>query len=326
MNAVPSQDRVTPSADDTAPWSSLRWPWSIPWIERKFRSERYFPDAMTAPASDREVASRRDRHVLGRWRRLPARSSSTVRRRSTPWPSPSNGRSPAPRWLTSARSRVAVARDSRPGVDHWRDDADFRRFACDSTLPAIAAALLRSTAIWLYEDSVLVKEPGTAVSHRVPHRRRLLPRARRSGVHVLGAARRRVTRHRAPSSTCAAAIVWADDFRPNLFTVRDPHAGHRGQRRFPTCWATPTCATPSSPSRSSPATWSCTTTARFTVRPATGSVTQRRRAISVRYCGDDARYHLRPGAPRKPHQERSPTAIRSAVPTVRRCGRPPHRA
>ena len=36
--------------------------------------------------------------------------------------------------------------------------------------------------------------------------------------------------------------------------------------------------------------------------PANTSVTRRRRAISVRYCGDDARTRLRAGAPRKPHQ------------------------
>jgi ectoine hydroxylase-related dioxygenase (phytanoyl-CoA dioxygenase family) len=32
------------------------------------------------------------------------------------------------------------------------------------------------------------------------------------------------------------------------------------------------------------------------------SAATRRRAISVRYCGDDARVRLRPGAPRKPYQ------------------------
>ena len=32
------------------------------------------------------------------------------------------------------------------------------------------------------------------------------------------------------------------------------------------------------------------------------SATTRRRAISVRYCGDDARTFLRPGAPAKAHQ------------------------
>jgi ectoine hydroxylase-related dioxygenase (phytanoyl-CoA dioxygenase family) len=33
------------------------------------------------------------------------------------------------------------------------------------------------------------------------------------------------------------------------------------------------------------------------------SATARRRAISVRYCGDDARVLVRPGAPKKPYQE-----------------------
>ena len=50
----------------------------------------------------------------------------------------------------------------RSGVDHWRHLPAFRSFACDSPLPAIAAALLRSRKVNLYEDSVLVKEPGTA--------------------------------------------------------------------------------------------------------------------------------------------------------------------
>ena len=47
------------------------------------------------------------------------------------------------------------------GVDHWRELDDFRAFACDSPLPAIAAALMRATKVNLYEDSLLVKEPGT---------------------------------------------------------------------------------------------------------------------------------------------------------------------
>ena len=49
----------------------------------------------------------------------------------------------------------------RAGVDHWRHDAGFRAFAIDSPLPAIAARLLRSASVYLYEDSLLVKEPGT---------------------------------------------------------------------------------------------------------------------------------------------------------------------
>ena len=43
---------------------------------------------------------------------------------------------------------------------------------------------------------------------------------------------------------------------------------------------------------------------------------QSRRAISIRYCGDDARYHIREGAPLKPHH----TTIREGDPlTHERC-------
>ena len=48
------------------------------------------------------------------------------------------------------------------GVDHWRHDDDFAAFAMRSPLPGIAGALLDAARIHLYEDSVLVKEPGTA--------------------------------------------------------------------------------------------------------------------------------------------------------------------
>ena len=37
------------------------------------------------------------------------------------------------------------------GVDHWRAQPELRAFACDSPLPATVAAILRSTAVWLYE-------------------------------------------------------------------------------------------------------------------------------------------------------------------------------
>ena len=64
----------------------------------------------------------------------------------------------------SARTRRATPGRGRfvAGVDHWRTQPELRAFACDSPLPAIVAALLRSTTVCLYEDSVLVKEPGAA--------------------------------------------------------------------------------------------------------------------------------------------------------------------
>ena len=48
------------------------------------------------------------------------------------------------------------------GTDHWVNDRDFKDFACNSAIPWIVAQILRSESLWLYEDSVLVKEPNTA--------------------------------------------------------------------------------------------------------------------------------------------------------------------
>ena len=47
------------------------------------------------------------------------------------------------------------------GTDHWRHQPEFLAFALDSPLPAIVARLLVSRQVWFYEDSVLVKEPGS---------------------------------------------------------------------------------------------------------------------------------------------------------------------
>ena len=42
----------------------------------------------------------------------------------------------------------------------WRHDADFRSFAMDSVLPSIARGLLRTERLNLFFDQLLVKEPG----------------------------------------------------------------------------------------------------------------------------------------------------------------------
>jgi len=49
----------------------------------------------------------------------------------------------------------------KAGTDHWLLQQEFRDFALCSPLPEIVASILRSDEIRLYEDSVLVKEPGT---------------------------------------------------------------------------------------------------------------------------------------------------------------------
>ena len=48
------------------------------------------------------------------------------------------------------------------GTDHWVNNKNFETFACNSVIPEVVAQVLRSESLWLYEDSVLVKEPNTA--------------------------------------------------------------------------------------------------------------------------------------------------------------------
>ena len=48
------------------------------------------------------------------------------------------------------------------GLDHWKEDKNFAAFAKISPLPSIVAKLMNSKKVYLYEDSVLIKEPDTA--------------------------------------------------------------------------------------------------------------------------------------------------------------------
>ena len=48
------------------------------------------------------------------------------------------------------------------GTDHWVNNKNFETFACNSVIPEVVAQVLQSESLWLYEDSVLVKEPNTA--------------------------------------------------------------------------------------------------------------------------------------------------------------------
>src|SRR6266478_6941415 len=65
----------------------------------------------------------------------------------------------------SPRAKVASGADD-PGrfvedFCNWQDNADYRRFIFDSALPETAGRLMRSTAVRLYHDHMLTKEPGT---------------------------------------------------------------------------------------------------------------------------------------------------------------------
>ncbi|MGZ8752656.1 MAG: phytanoyl-CoA dioxygenase family protein [Acidimicrobiia bacterium] len=186
------------------------------------------------------------------------------------------------------------------GVDHWRTHPAFRAFAADSALPVAVGALLRSNRVTLWEDSVLVKEPGT--------RERTVWHQDLGYFNVDGEKLCTTWVPLDPVTAATGAVrfargshTWDASFRPNFFVTDDPIPGTEGDEV---------------PDVDALAARGDVEILCFDLGPgdltvhhartlhaagANTSATTRRRAVSVRYCGDDARYHLRPGMPPKAH-------------------------
>jgi ectoine hydroxylase-related dioxygenase (phytanoyl-CoA dioxygenase family) len=229
-----------------------------------------------------------------------------------------------------ARSGATVLREGarngrfRSGVDHWLGHPAFARLACDSGLPAIAAAILRASKLNLWEDSVLVKEPSSG--ERTAWHQDL------SYFHVSGEqlCTTWIPLDETDAETGAMSFVrgshrWPDLYRPNLFVtalsipgtggvdVPDVDAmAARGEAEL-VQWSL------------GPGDVSVHHARTLHAAGANRSADRWRRAISIRYCGDDARYCFRPGAPRKSHHAevrdgdvldhaRCPVVWRSAAP------------
>lgn len=185
------------------------------------------------------------------------------------------------------------------GVDHWRESDEFRDFSCSSALGRIAGDLLRSSSVRLWEDSALVKEPGT--------QERTAWHQDMSYFHVEG---EQVCTMWIPldvvsPETGAVQFVvgshrWTEVHRPNLFvsTMTIPGTEGADMPDIDALAGAGDVQVVSFDTRPG----DLTVHHARTVHGAGPNLSDRwRRAISIRYCGDDARYRLRPGAPLKPH-------------------------
>lgn len=185
----------------------------------------------------------------------------------------------------------------RAGVDHWRHQPEMLAFAADSPLPGLVAALMGSEAVFLYEDSVLAKEPGAA---EATHWHQDLGYFHIEGTQVCttwcpldpvdaesGAVRFAAGSHRTGAF-----------YRPNFFVSDEPIPGTEGD-------VVPDVETAGFEILSFDLAPGDITVHDARTLHSSGpnrSAERRRRAISVRYCGDDARYRFRPGTPRKSEQ------------------------
>jgi len=183
----------------------------------------------------------------------------------------------------------------RAGTDHWVANPEFLAFARDTPVPAIVARLLGSEHVWLYEDSVLVKEPGTA--DRTAFHQDL------AYFHVDG------------DQVCT---VWIplDRVDPGNGAVRYVRGSHHDRTAFrPNLFVT-SQALPDTEGDDVGDHSDDPALIDFATEPgdvvvhhartihgafANASPDRRRRALSIRYAGDDARFRAKPGAPQKAH-------------------------
>ncbi len=182
----------------------------------------------------------------------------------------------------------------RGGVDHWRTDPDFAAFATTGPIPTVTAAVLGTSQLWLYEDSVLVKDPGSPVPTRW--------HTDDGYFHVEGGQMATVWLALDPSPRSAGALrflagshVSPTRYRPTLFVIDDPIPGTEGEA-------------PPALGLDDPGVFGwdlepgdITIHHARTLHAAGGNEgTRPRRALSIRYCGDDAVVRVKPGAPGKP--------------------------
>jgi ectoine hydroxylase-related dioxygenase (phytanoyl-CoA dioxygenase family) len=191
----------------------------------------------------------------------------------------------------------------KAGTDHWCEQPEFLAFATRSPLGPIVARLLGSAQVRLYEDSVLVKEPGTQ---------------EKTAFHQDMA-----YFHLAGELVCTTWVP-LDPVRAESGAVRFVVGSHRDRTRYKPNMFVTTMTLPDTigaevPDYDQTLHVDHVDAARivsFDTEPgditvhharaihgayANASATQRRRAISVRYAGDDTTFVPVAGGFAKPH-------------------------
>jgi ectoine hydroxylase-related dioxygenase (phytanoyl-CoA dioxygenase family) len=195
---------------------------------------------------------------------------------------------------TSTDSR-APRGQFRAGTDHWVATPEFLAFARDTPLPGLVADLLGSERVWLYEDSVLVKDPATP--ERTVFHQDL------AYFHVDGDQMCTVWIPLDPVDADNGAVRYVrgshrdrTTFRPNLFVTTDALPGTEGID-------VPDHSDDPAVVHFDTLPGDVVVHHARTLHGAFANTTadRPRRALSIRYAGDDARFRIKPGAPQKAH-------------------------
>jgi ectoine hydroxylase-related dioxygenase (phytanoyl-CoA dioxygenase family) len=176
----------------------------------------------------------------------------------------------------------------------WLRNPAFRDFAFASPLPALAASLMASRRVNLFYDQLFVKEPGSV--ERTPWHQDL-PYWPVAGSQVVSiwVPFDRATPDNGVVTYIRGSHLWGRTFRPNAFSKANDGA-------FAASPYEPMPDIDADPERHLQISWSLDpgdvlVHLGLTVHgaPGNGTANARRRALAVRYTGDDARYTPRPG-------------------------------
>jgi ectoine hydroxylase-related dioxygenase (phytanoyl-CoA dioxygenase family) len=174
-------------------------------------------------------------------------------------------------------------------ADLWRDEPTIRSFAFNSAAPTIARRLMASKTLHLYGDHLLVKEPGSPAAITPWHQDE--PYLRAAGTELLSIwiALDPVTAENGAMRFVAGSHRWGKLFRPVRFAHGEEFALDRFAESVPDIDAHPDRYRIVSFDL---APGDCTVHHIRTLHSAGGnrSLRERRRALVVRYAGDDVRY------------------------------------
>ena len=186
-------------------------------------------------------------------------------------------------------------------LDAWRLNREIGRFATRSMLPEIAARVLRSSAVSIYTDQLLVKEPG-APTRTAFHVDEPYFIADGEQICTCWVPLDRVTLASGAMGYVRGSHRWGANFKPNDFTTGRPHAH--------TLVDQSTESLPDidrNPEKFDLVYYQCepgdmTIHHMRTAHGSGGNTTsgQRRRALAIRYCGDDAVYRAKTTVPLDP--------------------------
>jgi ectoine hydroxylase-related dioxygenase (phytanoyl-CoA dioxygenase family) len=187
----------------------------------------------------------------------------------------------------------------RAGTDHWRESAAFAAFAVRSPLGPIVAELLGSEHVWLYEDSVLVKEPGTR-ERTAFHQDMAYFHLAGSQVCTTWVPLDPVTAENGAVRFVVGSHLERTTYRPNLFVTTMAIPGSEGAE-VPDEDALVAAGARIVSFDTEPGDVTVHHARTLHGAHANTSATHRRRAISVRYAGDDVVFAPVVGSPAKDH-------------------------